>query len=94
MIASVTNWTLRRLVELPVLHRRSDDGKDVEILVLRHELAVPRRQVARPHCTLADRVVLSALGLVLPRDRWGSLFVRRRRSAAGTGPLSRDAGQR
>ena len=76
MIASVVYWTLRRLVELLVLRRRSDDGKEAEILVLRHELAVLRRQVARPRCTLADRLVLSALARVLPRDRWGSLFVR------------------
>jgi putative transposase len=76
MIASVIYWTLRRLVELLVLRRPSDDGKAVEILVLRHELMVLRRQVARPRCTLADRVVLSALAQVLPRDRRGSLFVR------------------
>jgi hypothetical protein len=40
MIASVIYWTLRRLVELLVLRRRSDDGREVEILVLRHELMV------------------------------------------------------
>jgi putative transposase len=67
---------VRRLVELLVLRRRSDDRNAVEILVPRHELTVLRRQVARPRCTLADRVVLSALAQVLPRDRRGSQFVR------------------
>jgi len=76
MTASVVYWMFRRLVELLVLRGRSDDGKAAEILVLRHELGVLRRQVARPRCTLADRLVLSALARVLPRDRRGSLFVR------------------
>jgi putative transposase len=76
MVASVIYWTLRRLVELLVLRCRPDDGKEVEILVLRHELAVLRRDVPRPRCTLADRVVLSVLAQALSRDRRGSLFVR------------------
>ena len=44
MIASVVYWMLRRVLELLVLRRRSDDGKAVEILVLRHELTVHRRR--------------------------------------------------
>jgi putative transposase len=76
MIASVLYWILRRLVELIVLRRRSDDRNAVEILVLRHELMVLRRQVARPRCNLADRIVLSGLAQLLPRDRWEHLFVR------------------
>jgi hypothetical protein len=55
MIASVIYWALRRLVELLVLRCRSDDGKEVEILVLRHELMVLRRQVARPRCFVEGR---------------------------------------
>jgi hypothetical protein len=46
------------------------DAKDVEIAVLRHQLVVLRRQVARPRYTPADRMVLAALANLLPRDRW------------------------
>ena len=75
MAISCFYWLFRHLLGLAVLRCRSDAANEVEILVLRHELAVLRRQVVRPNCRPADRMFLAALGRMLPRDRWGSVFV-------------------
>jgi transposase InsO family protein len=65
---------LRRLLGVPDFGQRPD-AKDVEIAVLRHQLAVLRRQIARPRFTPADRILLSALAKLLPRDRWPVFLV-------------------
>ena len=58
-----------------VLLGRSQASKDAEILVLRHEVMVLRRQVARPKPDWADRAVLAALARVLPTTLRGSRLV-------------------
>ena len=49
-----------------VLLGRSQASKDAEIMILRHEIAVLRRQVARPAPDWADRAILAALARHLP----------------------------
>jgi putative transposase len=51
------------------------DANDVEIAVLRHQLAVLRRHVTRPRYTPTDRIVLATLAKLLPRDRWKIFLV-------------------
>jgi hypothetical protein len=64
-----------RLLGWLALLARSDASKEAEILVLRHQLAVLRRQVARPRPSWADRAMIAALARVLPRSRRIGLFV-------------------
>src|SRR5437667_10791579 len=76
MVLSFAYWSLLRLLELVVLRRRSEREKEIELLLLRHQLRVLKRQVARPQLTQADRALLAALSRVLSRPRWkSSVFV-------------------
>lgn len=65
-----------------VVHRvlgtgeRANDKRDVEILVLRHQLSVLRRQVKRPRLARLDRLLLAAASQRVPRSSWSSFIVR------------------
>ena len=69
-----------RLVGWLVLLARSSASKDAELLVLRQEVAVLRRQNPKPRLGWADRMVIAALARLLPRPVRMHLWVPRRSS--------------
>jgi hypothetical protein len=77
MLMSFLYWALRRLLELIALRFRSEDAKEIEIVVLRHQLQVLRRQVTRPDLASHDRAFLAAASRVLPKSRWRACGVKK-----------------
>ena len=76
MLSKLTYLALCHSIQLLVLLARGDAAKDLEIVVLRHQLTVLRRQVPRPTLEPADRALLAAVSRALPRARWSCFFVR------------------
>jgi putative transposase len=67
---------LGHVLQLVMLCCQSAEAKEIEILVLRHELTVLRRQHPRPQLQHKDRALLAALSRQLPRPRWSVFLVK------------------
>src|SRR4030095_483594 len=75
MSASMVYLLLRQILQMLTQLARDGGAKDVELLVLRHQVAVVRRQVHRADPAHADGVVRAARSRLLPRQRWAAFFV-------------------
>jgi putative transposase len=74
VIFSVLCLTVRCLLGCLMVLTRRQMSKDAELLVLRHENAVLRRQISRVRYQPGDRLWLAALSRLVPRRRWGEVF--------------------
>jgi putative transposase len=75
MTLSFLYLAVRALLGALIRSRRGLHVKDIELLVLRHELEILRRQVARPRLAMSDRALLAAAAGHLPRSSCGQLLV-------------------
>ena len=85
VLSKLAYLTLCRSIQLLVLLARGDAANDLEILVLRHQLAVLRRQTPRPRLEPADRALLAAVSRVLPAPAGRASSCSQRRCSAGIG---------
>jgi hypothetical protein len=69
MAPKLTYLMFAKLLGWMVLRIRSDTTKDIEILVLRHQLAVLQRRTPRPRMCRADRGMIAALARLMPSRR-------------------------
>ena len=76
MVASLLYLLFLRVLAVAALRLRSHDFKELEIVVLRHELTVLRRQISQPRLDERDRVFLAAASRLLGRASRPSFFVR------------------
>jgi putative transposase len=76
LVVSLLYLLFQRALAVAALRLRSREFKELEIVVLRHELAVLRRQIARPQLDDRDRMFLAAGSRLLSRGSWPSFFIR------------------
>jgi hypothetical protein len=74
LLLSILYRLMRCLLGLTTVLMRRDLNKDAELLVLRHENTVLRRQISRVRYTPTDRAWLAALSQLVPRRRWAEGF--------------------
>jgi hypothetical protein len=75
MLLSLVYFVLRRLLEGLASSSRSDLEREVELLVLRHQVKVLSRRVRRPLFRRRDRMLLAAASRILPKERWRAFLV-------------------
>jgi hypothetical protein len=75
VLCSLSYLVFRCVLQLTAWRCRSNDFKELEIIVLRHELHILRRQTRRATVTTVDRLFLAAASRLLPKARWRSFMV-------------------
>jgi transposase InsO family protein len=75
MVFALVYRVVGRLLSLILVRGRGEASKDVELVLLRHEISVLRRQLPRPRLEPADRLIMAAFARHLPRSLWNFRIV-------------------